>query len=628
MDNFPFEQIRPKQLDVLKQICEAFNQGYKTIVLEAPTGFGKSPVAVAVGKTLGSSYICSATKDLQAQYAKDFQFIQVVKGMREFPCLVKEDLISSELFKCSICGSDSQSVAECSHITTLYGPCRQDHHGYTHDHKQCLRSSRCGGYGNFHEGCRYRTFVEDHASLSSSDLTAQRSQEYLEHSTDATKSLSGWLHLANLTPEVLSQRKERFLPCPYYDQLNKGKVVKHSIFNYANFQLLLRIPPASPSALPSKELLILDEGHQIETQIVGHVSITISKRTLQQYIAPHKLEQVPYGYDDSVEKWIPFLGDLAKQIDDAIPDMKSEEIAQDAKDDADRINAVIENMKSNPKNWIVSNIIKDSISNKVTKLEFKPLDISSHCRKLFEKCTYNLIMSATILDVNTFCRNIGLDIEKDKVKFIQAGSDFPPENRPVYPLNTTYLNYQSLQAESTQRTIANAIDKIMSKHKDEKGIIHTTSYAQLEFIEKYLSLKNRRRLISTEQKGSYNNKSRDRARPREQIIAEHFGSTKPTVLISPSLHTGLDLKDDYARFQILVKVPYPSKGDRWTDTKRERDPNWYNWQTALRLVQTCGRSVRSQDDWAITYVLDSAFNQFIRNNKLPSWFMEAIQGLD
>ena len=157
--------------------------------------------------------------------------------------------------------------------------------------------------------------------------------------------------------------------------------------------------------------------------------------------------------------------------------------------------------------------------------------------------------------------------------------------------------------------------------------IHTTSYAQLEFIEKYLSLKNRRRLISTEQKGSYNNKSRDRFRSksRDQIIAEHFASTRPTVLISPSLHTGLDLKDDYARFQILVKVPYPSKGDRWTDTKREQDPGWYNWQTALRLVQTCGRSVRSQDDWAITYVLDSAFSQFVRNNRLPYWFMEAVQ---
>jgi len=624
--NFPFKHIRPKQLDILRKICEAFNQGYKTIVLEAPTGFGKSPVAVAVGKTLGSSYICSATKDLQTQYARDFPFIQTVKGMSEFPCLVKDDLISSELFRCSKCGSDDQSMTECSHTTTLYGPCRQDRQGYTHDHKQCLRSGRCGGHCNFHEGCRYRTFVDDYA-LPSLNLTPERSQEYLEYSTNTTKSLRGWLHLANLTPDVLYQRKQKFVSCPYYDQLNKGKVAKHSIFNYANFLLLLRISQASPSALPSKELLILDEGHQIETQTVGRVSISISKRILQQYIAPYKLEQVSYGYDDSLDKWIVFLETLVKQIDDAIPDMKSEEIAQDAKDDVERINSVIENMKSNPKNWIVSNITRDSVSNKVAKLEFKPLDISSHCRKLFEKCIYNLIMSATILDVNTFCRNIGLDKEKDKVKFIQASSDFPPENRPIYPLNTAYLNYQSLQSKTTQQTIANAIDKIMSKHKDEKGIIHTTSYAQLEFIEKFLSLKNRRRLISTEQKESYNNKLRDRSGSRDQVLVEHFESTKPTVLISPSLHTGLDLKDDYARFQILVKVPYPSKGDRWTDTKRQQDPSWYNWQTALRLVQTCGRSIRSQDDWAITYVLDSAFSQFVRNNRLPNWFMEAVQGV-
>ena len=202
--NFPFKHIRPKQLDVLRQIWEAFNHGYKTIVLEAPTGFGKSPVAVAVGKTLGSSYICSATKDLQTQYARDFPFIQTVKGMSEFPCLVKEDLISSELFRCSRCGSESQNMTECSHTTTLYSPCRQDRQSYTHDHKQCLRSGHCGGHGNFHEGCRYRTFVEDH-TLPSLNLTPERSQEYLEYSSDATKSLSGWLHLANLTPR-------RFIP--------------------------------------------------------------------------------------------------------------------------------------------------------------------------------------------------------------------------------------------------------------------------------------------------------------------------------------------------------------------------------------------------------------------------------
>ncbi|MGA8565867.1 MAG: hypothetical protein WB587_14050, partial [Nitrososphaeraceae archaeon] len=68
VSNFPFKEIRPKQLEVLQQIADAINTGYKYIVLEAPTGFGKSPVSMAVGRTLGTSYICSATKDLQTQY--------------------------------------------------------------------------------------------------------------------------------------------------------------------------------------------------------------------------------------------------------------------------------------------------------------------------------------------------------------------------------------------------------------------------------------------------------------------------------------------------------------------------------------------------------------------------------
>jgi ATP-dependent DNA helicase DinG len=48
---------------------------------------------------------------------------------------------------------------------------------------------------------------------------------------------------------------------------------------------------------------------------------------------------------------------------------------------------------------------------------------------------------------------------------------------------------------------------------------------------------------------------------RDEVIAEHVNSTKPNVLISPSLYTGLDLKDDLSRFQIIVKVPYPDLGE-------------------------------------------------------------------
>jgi superfamily II DNA or RNA helicase len=69
INNFPFTSQRYDQTTVLNQICAAFNSGYKYIILEAPTGFGKSPVAIAVARTLGSSYICTSTKDLQTQYS-------------------------------------------------------------------------------------------------------------------------------------------------------------------------------------------------------------------------------------------------------------------------------------------------------------------------------------------------------------------------------------------------------------------------------------------------------------------------------------------------------------------------------------------------------------------------------
>jgi Rad3-related DNA helicase len=45
------------------------------------------------------------------------------------------------------------------------------------------------------------------------------------------------------------------------------------------------------------------------------------------------------------------------------------------------------------------------------------------------------------------------------------------------------------------------------------------------------------------------------------------------------------------------------------------------------LVQGYGRSIRSKEDWAKTYVLDSGFENFVKKNKniLPDWFTQAVQ---
>jgi ATP-dependent DNA helicase DinG len=118
-------------------------------------------------------------------------------------------------------------------------------------------------------------------------------------------------------------------------------------------------------------------------------------------------------------------------------------------------------------------------------------------------------------------------------------------------MNTAYLNFNNFQLQEVKTNIAMAINDIMTLHKNHRGLIHITSYEQLNFTKENTSQTNKRRLLVT-----------DPEIQRDEVIAEHVNSTKPTVLISPSLHTGLDLKDDLSRFQIMIKVPYPSIGDR------------------------------------------------------------------
>ena len=120
--NFQFTSQRHNQEKVLHEICNAFNSGYKYIILEAPTGFGKSPIAIAVALSLGSSYICTATKDLQTQYSNDFPYLKAAKGKNNFPCLVKEDFIRNGIYKCGSC-YNSSDVHECYHTPVEYGPC-------------------------------------------------------------------------------------------------------------------------------------------------------------------------------------------------------------------------------------------------------------------------------------------------------------------------------------------------------------------------------------------------------------------------------------------------------------------------------------------------------------------------
>lgn len=114
---------------------------------------------------------------------------------------------------------------------------------------------------------------------------------------------------------------------------------------------------------------------------------------------------------------------------------------------------------------------------------------------------------------------------------------------------------------------------------------------------------------------------------RERIIQEHIDKVgEPTVIISPSMTEGLDLKDDLSRFSIVVKVPYPFLSDYVKARNAMDGGRYYAWTTALAIQQETGRSNRHQNDFATHYILDEAFGYFIQKNggMFSPWWAESV----
>ncbi|GAH55991.1 unnamed protein product, partial [marine sediment metagenome] len=66
------------------------NTNKRIVILDAPTGSGKSLIAMSLAKLMnGRTYYIVGTKDLQEQLLKDFPFLALLKGRNNFKCLLK-----------------------------------------------------------------------------------------------------------------------------------------------------------------------------------------------------------------------------------------------------------------------------------------------------------------------------------------------------------------------------------------------------------------------------------------------------------------------------------------------------------------------------------------------------------
>jgi ATP-dependent DNA helicase DinG len=415
--------------------------------------------------------------------------------------------------------------------------------------------------------------------------------------------------------------KDRKL-CYYYEQKWDAFRAEVMVANYPFFLTELRFT----DDIRKRRLLVCDEAHDLEKQMVGSASFSFRRSALENYrVVDGHADDAPLAIPDmgleDASAWKEPMEEVKKALELFVGTYLTDGTKQDrvasCKDALESLEGFMEDLEAHPSNWVVNSVRKSATLEEgegapsVDEVVFQPLEVGAYTSMLFGAAETVLLMSATVFSKEVFCRTLG--IPEEETAFVRVReSSFPAENRPIYAVNAAQLSRSTMEA--SLGTIAQAVNEVMTRHAGEKGVIHTTSYQQARYIMAHVSELNKARLSSTENVSS-----------RSALLRVH-GSTDESVLISPSLYQGVDLKDELSRFQVLVKVPYPDLSERRTRVKLEKDPGWYDWQTALRLVQTYGRSVRSETDHAVTYVLDSNFTWFLSKHRelFPEYFLEAL----
>jgi Rad3-related DNA helicase len=417
--------------------------------------------------------------------------------------------------------------------------------------------------------------------------------------------------------------------CPY--DIAKNKWLMGDI-GLTNFHLFNTLSLYQTDILKKRDanVLIIDESHDFESVYSDFLSTKVSAKSLKK--CGFNLKEIE-SFDDKFiskikfmdkylefleRKLIPMLEQKKAQFENEIgysaPKKKIElgSFIQNIEGKLLSFGHLFESHKNDP-----SNIVLDVFINKADKMYSGTELVTQHVwvyeyihEYVWKHYDHIIFMSASILDKKMFSFINGL--EENLTSYYEIETPFSVKNRKIFYIKVGKMNFTS-KVETFQAQIP-WIKKILAKYKDSKGIIHTTNYEITDWIKDNIMDE---RLLFHE------------TEDRNEILEKHIHSTTPTVLVSPSMMSGIDLKDDLARFQILLKVPYPNISSNKIKARQKTNSDWYTWKTVVDTLQSYGRAVRSDDDFADMFILDSNFSDLLKYNShiIPEYMQKAIKQL-
>lgn len=442
---------------------------------------------------------------------------------------------------------------------------------------------------------------------------------------------------------VPAQKMSCYFECPYYQARDKAMDSPTAVMNYAYWLIMQNYVNQNKVMFPPGDFTICDEGHKLLDIIQNHYSPRITPKTdlkiqklvdffdnhgvanlspqlsrIQELIIKIKdeenqdsLQEYLIEISQNLKQFLPAIILLKKKIKEKFPSGQPHKEWKYALSNGEWLTDLY--IKISDYTQIIGktstrNLIKNPQLN--DEIAFNCLEEGYLMKRFFLKWTgFTIIMSATFSDPKEYIKQISVN----SAKYIKLESMFDFSNSPIYYYNQRRFSYKTM--EQNLPWLYQTIDSILGEHPEENGIIHTASYDLTLKIYQNVSITTRKRIRIYE------------GTEEKRLVLEELKRNKNLILMGPSLLEGLDLKDDWSRFQIFAKVPYLSLADRFVKAKLALTPSWYKWKAALNILQGVGRSIRNENDWAITYILDASMSDLISSNPktFPPEFMQRIR---
>jgi len=581
-NSFVFRGGNPGQLDVCVDIIYKFISGdlkssERRYILQAPTGSGKSIIAIIVAGVLSKYYkmhghILVSDISLLDQYVKDVTKYcgdwGAIKGKARYTCPINGRKYEHGL--CRLVVSDLDDMITKSKCCPVWECCPYEYaarkaenaevvvctYYYWLIHKEIERKSGVKDSSNEFVICdechNINRIVQDMYSLSVG-------KEYNEHITAAVNMFPG-------------MKK-------YGLELEIGKYVSE-IMNICK----------SADAVAEKNRITHRNDTFDMTQIYGpiqHLRTTVNSALTAIKSSGSELKKSGKSLSSQFFKELSWFSNAFERLD-----MYEKSIRGRAEN-------IIATISDNGKRALLN---------------------STDERYLLDKYFHNnyvcgLFMSATVGGISEFAREIGI-VDKpysNEIGAAEMDSTFDFTYSPIFYCNE--FNMKKSDKEISMPHIGKMINSIIEKWDGFRGCVFTSSYAMAEEFINMLEDKNRARAIWYS-----NSEEKERA-------LNMFKSAKDAVIFGPTLFEGISLDDDLCRFSIIAKVPYPDTTNKLVAWKFDHYGfSEYATGAIQNIIQAVGRGVRNEHDWCNTYILDGGFEPIYRNtSRYPNDFNKRLQ---